>query len=352
MDQLSLYDYSLPEELIAYYPSPERTSSRMLVLDRKSGQMEIKAFSEIVNYFSCGDALVLNNTQVIKGRIYGKKEITNANVEVMLISPISADSTIWSCLLKPGKRVKPRTKVFLIPEKKSSKISDIFFTVTETKNDGSYTIKFDNSDVYGLMEKFGHIPLPPYIRREDDFSDAERYQTVYSKVKGAVAAPTAGLHFTKDILDKISASRVNIAELTLHVGAGTFKPVSVENIDEHKMHSEEYFLNNETAELINRTKANGKKVFAVGTTSVRVLESVASLNGKLKSQSGWTDIFIRPPYKFKIVDAMLTNFHLPKSTLLMLVSAFAGIENIQNAYQYAIREKMRFYSYGDCMLIL
>lgn len=352
MNQLKFYDYNLPEELIAYYPSPERDSSRMLVLDRASGKMHIKSFSEICDYFSSGDCLVLNNTQVIKGRLYGKKEITNANVEVMLISPLPSDTKKWACLIKPGKRVKPGTKVFLTTNKASVETSNNYFIVTSAEQDGSYVIEFNSSDIYEIMEKIGHIPLPPYIKREDDFSDIERYQTVYSKIKGAVAAPTAGLHFTKDILNKISENGVSVAELTLHVGAGTFKPVQVEDIRMHKMHSEEYFLNESSSNLINNAKLCGHKVAAVGTTSVRVLESLALADGTVKSGKGWTDIFICSPYKFKTVDILLTNFHLPKSTLLMLVSAFAGLDNILAAYEYAIKEKMRFFSYGDCMLII
>lgn len=352
MDQLKSYDYYLPEELIAFYPPLERDSSRMLILDRKSGNMAIKKFSEICNYFSKDDCLVLNNTQVIKGRLYGKKEKTNANVEVMLISPLLSDIKRWSCLLKPGKRVKPGTRVFLTAGKLSSLVSKDYFTVLSAENDGSYIIEFNSYNIYEIMEDFGHIPLPPYIKREEDFSDTERYQTVYSKVKGAVAAPTAGLHFTKDILDKIAEKGVNVAELTLHVGAGTFKPVNVENIKDHKMHSEEFILNDANAKLINAAKSGGHRVIAVGTTSVRVLESLAMGNGIVKSAEGWTDIFIRPPYEFKTVDILLTNFHLPKSTLLMLVSAFAGLDNIIAAYKYAVKEKMRFFSYGDCMLII
>lgn len=352
MNKLELYDYNLPEELIAYYPSPERDSSRMLVLDIKSGKMQIKSFYEICDYFSSGDCLVLNNTQVIKGRLYGKKEITHANVEVMLISPLASDTKRWSCLIKPGKRVKPGAKVFLTKNKNSTETSDNYFTVVSAEQDGTYVVEFSSHDVYELMGSFGHIPLPPYIKRGDDFSDTERYQTVYSKIKGAVAAPTAGLHFTKEVLNKISGNGVSIAELTLHVGAGTFKPVQVDDIKNHKMHSEEYFLNEYTANLINKTKLSGRKVTAVGTTSVRVLESLALADGTVKSGEGWTDIFITPPYKFKTVDILLTNFHLPKSTLLMLVSAFAGLDNILAAYEYAIKEKMRFFSYGDCMLII
>ena len=352
MNQLKLYDYNLPEELIAYYPSPARDASRMLVLERVSGKMHIKSFSEICDYFSNGDCLVLNNTQVIKGRLYGKKEVTNANVEVMLISPLLSDIKRWSCLIKPGKRVKPGAKVFLSANKASNEISGGYFTVISAEHDGTYVIEFNTDDIYEIMDKIGHIPLPPYIKREDDFSDIERYQTVYSKIKGAVAAPTAGLHFTKDNLKKISKNGVSIAELTLHVGAGTFKPVQVEDIKNHKMHSEEYFLNESSSNLINKSKLCGHKVAAVGTTSVRVLESLALADGTVKKGEGWTDIFISPPYKFKTVDMLLTNFHLPKSTLLMLVSAFAGLDNILTAYEYAIKEKMRFFSYGDCMLII
>ncbi len=352
MNQLKFYDYSLPEELIAYYPSPQRDASRMLVLDKSSGNIHIESFNGILNYFSSGDCLVLNNTQVIKGRLYGKKEITSANVEVMLINQAHSSAKRWSCLIRPGKRVKPGTKVFLVNNKASSSHSTVYFTVLSSEEDGTYIVEFSAENVYELMDCFGHIPLPPYIKREDDFSDIERYQTVYSKIKGAVAAPTAGLHFTKEILNKITENGVSIAELTLHVGAGTFKPVQAEDLKNHKMHSEEYFLNEFNSGLINRTKLAGHKIAAVGTTSVRVLESLTSEDGIVRNGEGWTDIFIRPPYKFKTVDILLTNFHLPKSTLLMLVSAFAGLDNIMTAYQYAIKEKMRFFSYGDCMLII
>jgi len=288
---------------------------------------------------------------VIKGRLYGRKEKNGALIEAMLISQVPAQVKAWNCFLKPGKRVKPDTKVYLQDNKNSRESSEVFYTIIAVNPDGSYTIEFDCSDFYQILNRFGHIPLPPYIKREEEIADFERYQTVYSKVSGAVAAPTAGLHFSEDILAKLTDKGVSRAELTLHVGAGTFKPVQDEDIFGHKMHSEEFMITKSCADLINDAKKKGGKILAVGTTSVRVLETQAGLDGKITEGFGWTDIFIRPPYKIKVADMLLTNFHLPKSTLLMLVSSFAGLKNTMKAYDFAMKEKMRFYSYGDCMLI-
>ncbi|HJO94144.1 MAG TPA: tRNA preQ1(34) S-adenosylmethionine ribosyltransferase-isomerase QueA [Victivallales bacterium] len=351
MNKVDDYDYKLPEELIAYYPNDMRDSSRMLVLDSKTGDLEIRNFSDIIDYLNDGDSLVLNNTKVIKARLYGHKNGSGAKIQIMLISSEKEHAFLWKAYIKPGKRVKEGTHILLEEVNGNSDLEN-WIKVVRHNDDGSYIVKFDALDVYDLIDEIGHIPLPPYIKREEDFSDADRYQTVYSKVSGAVAAPTAGLHFSEDILNRIQDKGVNKVELTLHVGAGTFKPISVTDIEDHKMHSEEFFLDKSSAEMINRTKMNGNKILSVGTTSTRVLETLGDKNGTVKPDSGWTDIFIYPPYKPKIVDMLLTNFHLPKSTLLMLVSAFAGRDNIMKAYQLAIENKMRFYSYGDCMLIL
>ena len=352
MDKLSYYDYFLPEELIAYRPAEKRESSKMLVLNKSTGEIVLRKFSDIVEYLNAGDCIVLNNTKVIKGRLYGRKEKNGALVEAILISPVPSKDRTWNCFLKPGKRVKPGTKIYLQGNKSSQHTSDFFYIVISVNLDGSYMIELDCTDFYEILNKFGHIPLPPYIKREEEIADFERYQTIYSKINGAVAAPTAGLHFSEDILNKLAVKGINRAELTLHVGAGTFKPVQEENIMRHKMHSEEFMITKLCVDLINNTKRNEKKILAVGTTSIRVLETQSGLDGKIVEGFGWTDIFIRPPYKMKVADMLLTNFHLPKSTLIMLVSAFAGMENVMRAYDFSIKEKMRFYSYGDCMLII
>ena len=352
MNNLDAYDYNLPEELIACYPREKRDSSRMLVLDKLTGEIQIKSFVSIIDYLSPGDCLVVNNTRVIKARLFGMKERTGANIEAMLIAPVNGSNKVWSCFIKPGKRVRVGTRVMLTPNNNSNINEEAWYTVIKKSIEGAFEICFDSGNVPEILEKYGNIPLPPYLKRDAEPDDEVRYQTVYSKASGAVAAPTAGLHFTPEILKKISEKGVNIAELTLHVGAGTFQPVSAENILEHKMHSEEYVLSNQAALIINKAKASGGKILAVGTTTTRVLETLAVGDGSVKACCGWTDIFLYPPYKPKVVDMLLTNFHLPKSTLLMLVSTFAGRENVLNAYQKAIEAKLCFYSYGDCMLLV
>jgi S-adenosylmethionine:tRNA ribosyltransferase-isomerase len=346
------YNYVLPEELIAEFPKENRDSSRMLVLDRSSKEFDIKQFKSIVDYFNPNDCIVINNTKVLKARLLGLKEGNGAKIEAMLIAPSKDSEKKWNCFIKPGKRVRSGTRVLLQSSSISDNSAEEWYTVLEHKQDGSYMIELDSDNVDSVFDKYGNIPLPPYIKRKAEKSDETRYQTVYSKKPGAVAAPTAGLHFTTEILEKIQSKGVKKAEVTLHVGAGTFQPVSVANIKDHKMHSEEFFLSDEAAELINETKRNGGRVFAVGTTSIRVLETVAQDNGEVKPGYGWTDIFIHPPQRPKVVDCVLTNFHLPKSTLIMLISTFTSKEKIFEAYRYAIENKMRFYSYGDCMLIV
>ncbi|MBE6367781.1 MAG: tRNA preQ1(34) S-adenosylmethionine ribosyltransferase-isomerase QueA [Lentisphaerae bacterium] len=351
-----LFDYQLPEELIAQRPAERRDFSRMLVLDRQSGECEVREFGDITEYLEPGDLLVSNNTKVMRARLYGRKNALaeGALFEALLLNPHPAGEkipgTFYQAMLKPGKRAVPGTRVTLL-DHAGNLLSDApVFTVVERLDDGTFVIEFDTADQESLQEKFGHIPLPPYIKRGDEGSDFERYQTIFAKVSGAVAAPTAGLHFTGEVLRKLEAKGVRRAEVTLHVGAGTFKPVSEENILDHKMHSERFVLSEATADLINATRAAGKKVVAVGTTTVRTLESCADENGVVHARTGATDIFLYPPYQPRSVDMLITNFHLPKSTLLMLVSCFADREKVLNAYKYAIQQRMRFYSYGDCML--
>ena len=353
-----LFDYQLPEELIAQRPAEKRDRSRMLVLNRTTGECVIREFADIVEYLSPGDLLVSNNTKVMRARMYGRKNglPEGAHFEALLLNPHptgeKVPGTRYQAMLKPGKRALPGTWVKLLDHKGDLLENAPGFTVAERLEDGTFVIDFDDADQEALQEKFGHIPLPPYIKRGDEGSDFERYQTIFAKVSGAVAAPTAGLHFTPDVIAELDCKGIVRSEVTLHVGAGTFKPVSEEIITDHKMHTERFVLSQATADLINSTRAAGKRVIAVGTTTVRTLESCAGEDGRVHAQSGATNIFLYPPYKPRAVDMLLTNFHLPKSTLLMLVSCFADREKVLKAYQTAIENQMRFYSYGDCMLFI
>lgn len=339
--KVSDFNFELPEELIAQYPLEKRDASRLMVLDKKTGEIEHKNFHDILNYLNEGDTLVLNNTRVLPARLIGEKEGTGGKIEFLLLKRIEGDK--WECLAKPGRKAKIGT-VFTFGEGKLKAI------VREIGEEGNRIIEFMYDGIFEqVLDELGQMPLPPYIHEK--LEDKERYQTVYSKEKGSAAAPTAGLHFTEELLDEIKNKGVNIAYLTLHVGLGTFRPVKVDDVNNHIMHSEYYHLDKENAELINKTKESGKRVIAVGTTSSRTLETIGDENGKVREQSGWTDIFIYPGYKFKIVDNLITNFHLPESTLIMLVSALAGQENIMNAYNTAVKEKYRFFSFGDSMFI-
>lgn len=347
------FDYHLPENLIAQKPSEIRGGSRMLVLHRETGKCEVRKFANIAEYLSKDDTIVFNNTKVINARMFGQKKNPDgfgAKIEILLVSQTENCAT-WKCFLKPGKRAKVGSQIYLL-DKNNELSKDDYFTVTEHNDNGSFIIVFNDNKILEKQEVYGHIPLPPYIEREDEEFDKERYQTVYAKYFGAVAAPTAGLHFTNEILSDLKDKGVNKAEVTLHVGPGTFKPVDVKDVTDHKMHLEEYELTKETAEIINQTHNKKNRVLAIGTTSVRVLESCANSDGIITENSGETDIFIYPPYKPKAVDMLLTNFHLPKSTLMMLVSAFSSKDNILKAYELAIKENFMFYSYGDCMLII
>ncbi|MDO4534212.1 MAG: tRNA preQ1(34) S-adenosylmethionine ribosyltransferase-isomerase QueA [Clostridium perfringens] len=339
--QVSDFDFYLPEELIAQHPLKERDSSRFMVLDRNTGEVEHKVFHDVLDYLVPGDTIVLNNTRVMPARLIGEKEETGGKIEFLLLKRIEGDK--WECLAKPGKKAKIGA-TFTFGEGKLKAI------VREIGLEGNRVIEFIYKGIFEeILDELGQMPLPPYIHEKLD--DKERYQTVYSKEKGSAAAPTAGLHFTEDLLQKIREKGVNIAFVTLHVGLGTFRPVKVDSIDDHIMHSEYYELDEENAKIINDTKERGHRVIAVGTTSTRTLETIGSKEGRVKAQSGWTDIFIFPGYKFNIVDSLITNFHLPESTLIMLVSALAGKENIMNAYKKAVEEKYRFFSFGDSMFI-
>lgn len=333
--------YELPKELIAQTPLADRSSSRLLVVNKNSGELSHRHFTDIADYLNPGDCLVLNDTRVIPARLHGIKEGTGGKIEFLLLNRRTRDE--WEVILKPGKKAKPGA-VFSFGD------GILKAEILETVNDGNRIVRFIYDGLFeNILDKLGEMPLPPYITAQ--LEDRERYQTVYSKNEGSAAAPTAGLHFTPELLKKISDMGVKIAYVTLHVGLGTFRPVKVDDVENHKMHSEFYVINEQTADIINQTRKNSGRIISVGTTSTRVLETVADSEGIVKPQSGWTDIFIYPPYKFRCVDALITNFHLPESTLLMLVSSFAGKENIMNAYNEAVKERYRFFSFGDAMLI-
>ena len=335
------FDYDLPEELIAQDPLEDRSSSRLMVLDKKTGEVSHHIFKEIIKYLRPGDCLVLNNTKVIPARLYGVKEGTMAKIEILLLKRKQND--VWETLVKPGKKAKPGTKIIFGDGILTGEVIDVV-------DDGNRLIQFSYDGIFEeILDKLGQMPLPPYITHQ--LKDKNRYQTVYAKFDGSAAAPTAGLHFTKELLNEVKEKGVDIAEVTLHVGLGTFRPVKVDNVLDHHMHSEFYMVSQEAADKINNVKKNGGRIISVGTTSTRTLESAADENGMLHECSGWTDIFIYPGYKFKVIDCLITNFHLPQSTLVMLVSALAGREHILSAYKKAVEEKYRFFSFGDAMFI-
>ncbi len=335
------FDFYLPEELIAQHPLEKRDSSRMLVLDRKTGEIEHKHFKDIIDYLDDNDVLVLNDTKVLPARLIGEKEETKAHIEVLLLKKESGD--IWECLVKPAKRVKLGTIITFgngLLKAKCTKIGE----------DGIRHVEFIYEGIfYEILDKLGTMPLPPYIREK--LEDKDRYQTVYAKNLGSAAAPTAGLHFTKELLEKIKKKNIKVCYITLHVGLGTFRPVAVEDVTKHKMHSEYYSMTKEVADTLNKAKKEGKRIIAVGTTTTRTLETIMTKYNEFTSCSGWTDIFIYPGYKFKAIDGLITNFHLPKSTLIMLVSAFSSKKIILNAYKVAVSKQYRFFSFGDSMFI-
>ena len=342
-DKMNLHDYyyDLPEELIAQDPLEDRSSSRLMVLNKNTGEVQHHIFKEIIDYLHEGDCLVINDTKVLPARLYGSKVGTNAKIEVLLLK--RRENDVWETLVKPGKKSKPGTVISFGDGLLMGEVIDVV-------EEGNRLIQFKYEGIFEeVLDQLGEMPLPPYITHK--LEDKNRYQTVYAKYEGSAAAPTAGLHFTKELLEQIKEKGVKIAHVTLHVGLGTFRPVKVENILEHHMHSEFYMVDEEDAKMINDTKANGGRVISVGTTSTRTLETVADEKGVIHAGSGWTQIFIYPGYKFKAIDCLITNFHLPESTLLMLVSALAGRDNILNAYKTAVEEKYRFFSFGDAMFI-
>ena len=341
MMKKSDFYYELPKELIAQHPTEKRDQSRLLVVDRDTGELQHKHFFDILDELQKGDCLILNNTKVLPARIFGVKEETGAHVEFLLLKSVGPD--VWEVIAGPGKRAKPGTKFSFENGLLNAEVLDVL-------EGGNRLVRFTyDGNFYEVLDQIGQMPLPPYITEK--LEDKSRYQTVYSEKLGSAAAPTAGLHFTKELLAKIREKGVAVGEVTLHVGLGTFRPVKTEDITAHTMHSEHYWLPKETADLINRTKANGGRVIAVGTTSCRTLESVATFHGKIEEAEGDTDIFIYPGYEFKCIDGLITNFHLPESTLIMLVSAFCGYENTMHFYDVAVKEKYRFFSFGDACFI-
>ncbi|AOP16068.1 MULTISPECIES: tRNA preQ1(34) S-adenosylmethionine ribosyltransferase-isomerase QueA [Bacillus] len=340
--KVELFDFDLPERLIAQVPLKERDASRLMVLDKKTGEITHSTFKHVIDFLNAGDCIVLNDTRVLPARLYGVKEETGAKVEVLLLKQEEGD--VWETLVKPAKRVKRGTVL-------SFGDGRLTAVCTEELEHGGRKIEFRYEGIfYEVLESLGEMPLPPYIKEQLD--DRERYQTVYSKKQGSAAAPTAGLHFTEEILDALREKGVHIAFITLHVGLGTFRPVSAENVEEHDMHAEFYEMSEETAALLNRVRQEGGRIISVGTTSTRTLETIASEHdGRFREASGWTSIFIYPGYAFRAIDGMITNFHLPKSSLIMLVSALAGREHVLSAYRTAVEHEYRFFSFGDAMLI-
>ncbi len=339
---VSEFDFDLPQELIAQDPLEDRSSSRLLVLDKVTGEIRHRNFRDLLSYLRKGDCLVINDTKVIPARLYGVKEETEARIEVLLLKRKEHD--VWETLVKPGKKARPGTVI-------SFGGGLLKGTVTDIVEEGNRLIRFSYEGIFEeILDRLGQMPLPPYITHE--LKDKNRYQTVYAKHDGSAAAPTAGLHFTKELLEEVRAMGVTIARVTLHVGLGTFRPVKVENILDHHMHSEFYMVEEEEAEKINDTRRKGGRIICVGTTSCRTVESAAGEDGMVRAGSGWTDIFIYPGYRFKVLDCLVTNFHLPESTLVMLVSALAGREHVLNAYEEAVKERYRFFSFGDAMFII
>ncbi|MBC7188519.1 MAG: tRNA preQ1(34) S-adenosylmethionine ribosyltransferase-isomerase QueA [Calditrichaeota bacterium] len=341
--KLADFQYNLPEKLIAQYPAKRRDQARLMIVNRETGEIDEALFSDVVDYMNEGDCLVVNETKVFPARLLGTKDRTEAQVEIFLLREL--EPSLWEVLVKPARKVRIGNRLTVGKE--------LMCDVIDNTVSGGRVVRFHyDGDFYAIVERIGKSPLPPYIKREPEPLDKERYQTVYAKTRGAVAAPTAGLHFTRELLKKIEKKGVKIVPVLLHLGLGSFRPVAVEDLSRHKMDSEYYEISPESVDAINETMRSGRKVIAVGTSTVRVLETVVTSEGWVKPGKGWTDKFIYPPYEFKIVDRLITNFHLPGSTLLMMVCAFAGRDLIFKAYRRAIREKFRFYSYGDAMLIL
>ena len=348
--KLSNFNYDLPKELLAEYPSDQRDESKLMVLHRDSGEIEHKTFKDVIDYFQDGDSFVLNNTKVFPARLMGNKEKTGARIEVFLLRELSREQRLWDVLVDPARKIRIGNKLYFGDD--DSLVAEVIDNTTSRGRTLRFLYDGTYEEFREKLLELGQTPLPKYIKRDEEDFDKDRYQTIYAKNVGAVAAPTAGLHFSKHLLKRLQIKGVNLAELTLHVGLGTFNPVEVEDLSKHKMDSEELMINDEVVKIVNTTKQNKRKVCAVGTTVMRGLESSVSSTGTLNPYVGWTHKFIFPPYEFSIANALITNFHMPKSTLLMMVSAFAGYDFMMEAYNEAVKEKYRFYSYGDAMLIL
>ncbi len=351
--KLSEFDYNLPEELIAKYPSDYRDESRMMVVHRDTGLIEHKVFKDIIDYFDEGDSFIFNNTKVFPARLIGNKEKTGAKIEVFLLRELNGEAKLWDVLVDPARKIRVGNKLYFAEgEDEDLLVAEVVDNTTSRGRTIRFFYDDEQNDFNTILEKLGQMPIPPYINREPEEMDKERYQTIYAKTVGAVAAPTAGLHFSRELMKRFEIKGIERAEVTLHVGLGTFRNIDVEDLSKHKMDAEYFQISQEATDIVNTSKKAGKKVCAVGTTSMRSIETAVSATGLLKPAEGWTNKFIYPPYEFSIADSMVTNFHLPKSSLVIMASAFGGQELIEEAYNIAIKEKYRFYSYGDAMLIL
>jgi S-adenosylmethionine:tRNA ribosyltransferase-isomerase len=348
--KLSQFKFNLPENLLATHPPEHRDESRVMVVHRETGKIEHKVFKDIIDYFDDGDVMILNNTKVFPARLYGNKEKTGAKIEVFLLRELNRESRLWDVLVDPARKIRIGNKLYFGDD--DMLVAEVIDNTTSRGRTLRFLFDGSYEEFKQTIENLGHTPLPKYIKRKAEPMDKERYQTVYAKREGAVAAPTAGLHFSRELLKRLEIKGVSFAEVTLHVGLGTFRPVEVEDLTKHKMDSEQFDVSREACDIVNKAKSDRKKVCAIGTTSMRSIESAVSASGELKPASGWTNKFIFPPYDFSVANCMITNFHIPESTLLMMVSAFGGHELIMEAYRTAIKEKYRFYTYGDAMLIL
>jgi S-adenosylmethionine:tRNA ribosyltransferase-isomerase len=348
--KLSEFSFELPDELIAEYPSENRDEARLMVIHRKTGKIEHKLFKDVLNYFSEGDVMIMNNTKVFPARMYGNKEKTGAKIEVFLLRELNRESLLWDVLVDPARKIRIGNKLYFGDD--DSLVAEVIDNTTSRGRTLRFLFDGPYEEFKAKITELGETPLPKYIKRAVEASDEERYQTIYSKEEGAVAAPTAGLHFSRELLKRLELKGINFAEVTLHVGLGTFRSVEVEDLTKHKMDSEQAIITEEAVRIVNEAKKNKKRVCAIGTTSMRTIETSVSTTGDLKPFNGWTNKFIFPPYEFSIADSLITNFHTPLSTLLMMISAFCGHDLMMKAYQEAIKEKYRFYSYGDAMLIL
>ncbi|MEO5570029.1 MAG: tRNA preQ1(34) S-adenosylmethionine ribosyltransferase-isomerase QueA [Bacteroidia bacterium] len=348
--KLSQFKFHFNENLLATHPSANRDEARLLLLDRKTGKIEHKIFKDVLNYFGEGDVLVLNNTKVFPARLYGNKEKTGAKIEVFLLRELNAESKLWDVLVDPARKIRIGNKLYF--GENDLLVAEVIDNTTSRGRTLRFLFDGTSAEFRDIIEQLGHTPLPKYIKRKAEPADKDRYQTVYAKHEGAVAAPTAGLHFSRELLKRLELKGVNIAEVTLHVGLGTFRPVEVEDLTKHKMDSEQYMITKEAVEIVNKAKANKKRICAVGTTTMRAIESSVSTLGEMKPASGWTNKFIFPPYDFSVANCMITNFHMPESTLLMMTAAFGGYDNVMHAYKLAMKEKYKFFSYGDAMMII